>query len=394
MAYDVTSWFKQQIEDKAPANIQRAFAIGTDTNLESQVTRWPKVERKSSQLKPARYKISLSNHDGDFNNYYENLYNLPSSATASFGFTHPTSGDELLQTFGGWIKEYSYRDRDFNIVVRDRLWDFTEKKVGDSDNTVTFSQEIPSDIAWTLCTCYGELSTTAGSNNPDINYDSFELWANEFSSDNVLASARYDGIKVAEALDDIKEMTDSAIWIENDGKLNFKRFVAPSSLEYTLDESKYSDFEIKVEGLRMINKCWVYWDWAQESDYWQSTVFAIDSTSVNTFGLHEEIFKSETFWFVDSVSALNLAQRKINLLKQPPRKFKVKTGLLGNFLQIADTMRLSNSFFNITSGSGWRITDYGFDMNTFETEYTMDEATVMNAFYLDVSTLDDNDLLL
>ena len=88
------------------------------------------------------------------------------------------------------------------------------------------------------------------------------------------------------------------------------------------------------------------------------------------------------------------AQRSTTILQTPPKRFLIDTGLAPLHMQIGDTVRLVDSFFNVTSASGWAITKQTIDLNAGTVQLEVDEAVVANAFYLDVSDLDGNDLLL
>jgi hypothetical protein len=88
-----------------------------------------------------------------------------------------------------------------------------------------------------------------------------------------------------------------------------------------------------------------------------------------------------------------MASRKTKLLSQPPRRFDAQTGLRLINQQLGETLRLVNSFYAVDSSQGWRMAEYQIDMDNGLCEYIMDEAGVMNAFFLDVSDLDGDDLL-
>ena len=303
-------------------------------------------------------------------------------------------GQEMVTLYTGNLKDVRYSDRACQIKTRDKLFDFTERKVGDSDTPVVFSETIPSDIAWTLCSCYGGLCDSKSTGNDDIDYTVFNAWASQFSADSILVNAYYDGLKVTEALTRLCKMTDSVSWVEGDGKVNFRKFVEPGSHDITLTRDEYSDILIDVEQLRITNKAYVYWDYDINSEYWTKTCLSQESTSVNSFGLHEDMWKDETVWYVNSVGALNFAQRQTMLLKDPPKSFKVDTDLYAMRQQLGETIRLVDSFYNITSMSGWRLSEYELNMETGEVKLEMDEALTANAFYLDVSLLDGDEFLL
>lgn len=393
MGYDVSSWFLSQLEQRNSKPV-RKFLIGT-SDYSSRVEKYPRFKRTANNIKSINVNVDLSNEDGKFNNFYHYTYTIPNTCTLKVGFTHPTSGDELVTLYTGFLKDVAYPDKKrCTLKLRDRLWDFSERKVGDSDVPVDIGSTIPSDIAWSLCTCYGGLSSVASTSNPDIEYADFLVWAGQFSADSVLMSAHYEGKKVVDALSRLGKMTDSAIWIEGNGKLMFKKFIEPSSLDVTFTDEYYLDLGIDVESLRLINRHFTYFDYSVESNFWTKTVFSQESISVNSFGLKEGITQDETIWHVDSIGALTLSQRKVNLLKDPPKKFDLSSGLYGINRQLGETIRLVDSFFGITSASGWRLVEAEYDMDGTKTMFNLDEATVMNGFYLDVSDLDGDDLLL
>ena len=393
MAYDVTSWFLEQLESRN-TRPKRVFKIGT-SDYSDRVEKYPKFKRTANEIKSINININLANEDGLFNTFYHQTYTIPNTCFLQIGFTHPTSGDEMLTLYTGFLKDVNYPNKKTcTLRLRDRLWDFTERKVGDSDNHVDIGSTIPSDIAWTLCTCYGGLDTTQGSNNPDIDYISFLGWAAQFSADSVLMTAHYEGKKVVDALSRLGKMTESAIWIEGGGRLYFTRFEEPSSLDMTFTEDDYKEIDIDVESLRMINRHFTYFDYSVVSDYWAKSVFAQESVSVNSFGLKEGLLSDDTIWHVDSIGALSISQRKVKLLQAPPKRFDLSTGLFGIQRQIGETVRIVDSFFGITSSSGWRVVEIEYDFDDGDARFFMDEATVMNGFYLDVSYLDGNDLLL
>lgn len=393
MAYDVSSWFIDQLALKASAP-KRVFTIGA-SDYSDRVVKWPTFKRTANQIVASKAAIELANDDGQLNFFHEKLWTMANTCSVQVGFTHPDSGDELVSIYSGDVKEVKYPKKSkCRLSLRDRLWGLGEKKVGRSDVSVVFSEQIPSDVAWTLCTCYGGLSSVQSTSNPHIDYDSFNAWAAQFSADNVVAEADYNGVKVSEAVRDLGEMTDSAIWPEGDGKLYFKRYTEPDSLDFVLTPAAIADVVIDIDGINIVNKAWVYGEYAPGSDYWQIAAFQVNTTSVNTFGLHEQVWKNKHIWYTNSAGCQNMAQRKIQNLRFPPKKFKVDTTVVGLHRQLGETLRFVDSFYSINSGTGWRFDEMTVNVDKFSVLYQMNEAIAGTAFYLDVSSLDGDDLLL
>jgi len=392
MPYSVSSWFQVQLENTASEPI-RKFSIGT-SDYSDRVTRWPRIKRTINDLRSLKIAVPLDNTDGHFNGFYANVYTIPNTATLQMGFEHPTSGNELVTLYTGFLKNVKYQREICELEFADNLYDFEKRKIGDSDVPASFAAQIPSDIAWTLCTCYGGKSAVVSTNNPDIDYSSFLTWAAVMSGESLDCAAQYDGVKVIEALRSLAEISDSAIWVEGDGKINFKKYEEISSLDITFMNNHYQNLEIDVESQRLVNKAYVPFDFSIDSDYFQSTVFAINSASIYLYGIHEEIYKNETIWHTSSVNALGLGARKVNLYSDPPRRFGVNLDLYGMRQKLGETIRLVDSFYNITSTDGWRLVETDLNMDDGQLKMELDGAAVLAGFYLDFSLLDGDEYLL
>ena len=483
MAYDVTSWFIDQLS-AASSEPVRVFAL-SGFHYSDRVKRWPVLRRKAQDMKISELTIGLANNDAGLNSFYDETFSIVQSATLEFGFNgRPDTGEkisefatseyepspfvdpqgiaadpdgtlwvgdgnhtkiyniekdgtlissfntnvydafansprgistdpngtlwvidfatekiynikaskELIKVFTGSMKNINYSREACTIRLVDKLAVLARRTVGDSTNPVSMGAQIPSEIAWTLCTCYGGLSNVRSTSNIDIDYASFLVWADVFSSNNVTAASHYEGLKVTEALSRLAVMTDSAIWGEGDGKVNFARFEVVGSDDITLNE-EILNLDVIIQDKRLVNKQIIGFNYSVESGSWNDYAFDESSISVNSFGLYENIIEDKTVWYVDSASALNLAQRKTLLFDKPPREFQVQTGLRAAQMQISDTVRIVDRFFGITSAFGWRSVGIDFNMDTGTTNHRLDSATLLNLFRLDISELDGTDTL-
>lgn len=389
---DVTSWFVVQLEDRSSKPV-RQFLLGT-SDYSDRVLRWPTLKRTANNLQTVKVTVQLDNADGALNHFYSETYKIVQTGYLKAGFAHPDSGTEYATLYTGEAKEVKYKDEKCELRLRDLLHDLGERKVGQSSAPVVFSEQIPSDIGWTLCTCYGYLSSVQSTSNPDIDYADFQTWAAQFSADTVTIAAYWDGQRVVEALATLCEQTDSAVWIDGAGRLTFRKFIEPDSNDLTITRDHFTDLEIDVETLRLANKAFVEFNYSVSSDYWQNVVVMVDSTSINSFGIHDHLYRNENVWYCGSLHALNYAQRKTTLFGQPPRRFNVETDLYAVRPELGETIRLVDSFFSITSGGGWRLVEQQFNLDTGRVDLELDEATTMNGFYLDISTLDGDHVLL
>ena len=392
MSISVSSWFIDQL-NSASSSPKRTFSVG-GSDYTSRVVKFPTVKRTAYDIRVSDVSISLANDDGHFNFFYANVYTTQKSANLQMGFTHSTSGDELIPVFTGYLKKVSYSKTACSLTFQDKMWSFSERQIADEDNPVTFTGIIPSDIAWTLCTCYGGLSNIASTSNADLDYDSFLAWASVFSRDNIVCTARYEEEKVKQALSNLAKMTDSAIWTEGDGKIRFKRFVEADSKDLVLSEDEIVELSIDIEDLRLINKQYVYGNYVVNSEMWGLKVYDINSSSVESYSLREDTMKDKTIWYTSSATAINMAQRQISLYSDIPRRFNIDIPLIGIYQQVADTVRITDSFLSITSDSAWRIMEWKLNMDNGSVACEIDGAAVLEPFYLDIDILDGTKVLI
>lgn len=389
---NVTSWFIDQLNSPATEPVRVFTMAGSDHS--SNVKKWPKIRRNIEEIKPVNLNISLKNTDGLYNSFYESLYTINASCHIDIGFTHPTSGDEFVRVYTGMAEKVRYDNELCNLYINDKIYDLSLRKVGSTESHVDFSSQIPSEIVWTLCTCYGGLSSVQDSSNTDIDYPLFSEWAETFSIDSIVATANFQGELVVNGIKEIVDYTDSFHWIDGDGKLVFQRFSETSSLDFVLEEGNYKNIKLDVDAGKIINKQFVDWNYSVSSEYWQNQNFQVNSTSVNSYRIHESVMQSENVWYTNSSHATNLAARRLSRLAHPPKYFTVSVPLFGLHRAPGETLRLVNSFYNVNSSSGWRISAQEIDVDAFAINFSTNEALVANAFYLDESDLDGDDLLL
>jgi hypothetical protein len=369
---------------------QNKFTIGS-SDFTDRVLKWPTIKRTVNQLKSSNVSIPLANTDGYFNLFYNNLYTIPN--TCLLQVAEMPAGD-YDTVYTGFLKDVQFKRETCVVKLKDRLWDFTGKKIGESDAPASLGNQIPSDIAWTLCTCYGELDDTTSTSNTDINYESFAAWAAIFSRDSIECAAHYKGTKITDALERLVKMNNSNVFVDAEGKVNFHALIDIASNDQLITEDEYTNVEIDIKTTELINRQFVYGGYNVESNYWAIVCKGEDQTSIDSYGLNIDLMKDDTIWFVDSVSAVNLADKKVISYKNPPKTFTISLPMLYYNKRLGDRVRFTDSFFTITSADTWRISETRFDMNNGKTVIELDGAQSFGGFILDVSYLDGPDLLL
>lgn len=391
MPYGVTSWFIDQAHTENPP-VKRTFTIA-GSDYSGYVQKWPSISRNWDDLKPVSVTIELANEAQTFNFLKTDKTTLRSTCEIKMGFTHPTSGDELISVFRGTSEKVVLGNGKVNLSISDKLKPFSERIVGTSTTPVIFSSSIllASDIFWTLCTCYGGLSSVTSTSNPDINYTAFQAWAAVFSADTVLMRARFDGQKVIEALRKIADMTQSTIILSED-KIFTSRFTTVNTNISSLDDRHILKLSVSIDDSDMVNKQWVYADYRPESSYWSISVFDVRTASVNSFGLRERIAQDESLWYVNSANAINFAQRIMSTAGLPYDRVEVETPLVPLHHLIGETVVMVDAQVGVTEG--WRIMGYRLDTESGKITLNVDGSQVNTPFILDVSNLDSTDILL
>ena len=379
MSLQVTSWFLEQLALKTSEPVRTITIAGSDYS--DRVVKWPKFKRTWDMVRPTDLAITLANEDQVMNFFVNTPTNLRADCILSFGFSHPTSGDELITMYQGTVQRAQYNRGACTLRMLDKMKAFTERTVGDRDSPVTFSHELPSTIGWTLCTCYGGLSNIGSDSNPDIEYDTWLSWAAVFSADNVLMSAQFDGLKVSEALKRLAHMTDSAIFNEH-GNIEFRRFSEIDSNSTLLGDDHIMNVGLTVDDSEIVNRQFVWGGYDVTSDQWALQALQVESSSVNSFGTREHILKDNAMWYVDSSSALNMAQRRISNLAEPIERYVVDTVLVPLNRSLGETIKISDAFLGVSS-IGLRLMASEIDMNTGRMKLDVDASRLLSPFTLD-----------
>lgn len=300
--------------------------------------------------------------------------------------THP------IPIYKGTIDKVSYNDASVALTVSDKFKQLSERVVGTSDVPVNYtgSDYLPSDLAWYLVTSYGGYSAIESNSNPDINYEAFAEWAAVFSNSAILMQAYFDGQKITECLRKIGRMTRSAIHIANN-KIDFHRFSLADSNQCDVSPDCIVKFEALIDDDLVVNKQYVFADYAQNSDYFRIVCFDADTPSVNSFGLKEDIEQDKNVWYVNSVSATDLVQRLLLTNGEPYTQVKMTTGAKGLVREVGETVSVNWPHLNIAAG--YRIMNQKLDFEKMQATFISDRSQLLPGFILDTSTLDGPDIL-
>ena len=119
MSYSVTSWFVEQAALENPP-VKRTFTIA-GSDYSDWVLSWPTINTRWDELRPNNVTIQLANEDQTFNFFKTAKTNVQAACVVKLGFTHPTSGDELLTMFNGTVAEVSFKDASVSLRLNDKV---------------------------------------------------------------------------------------------------------------------------------------------------------------------------------------------------------------------------------------------------------------------------------
>jgi len=308
-------------------------------------------------------------------------------------FTKGGSEPEMLTILEGSIESIEYDDAKVRIAVSDKFSQLQERIVGTSDVPVEYtgSNYLVSDIAWWLCTSYGGLSSVESTSNPDIDFNSFQEWAEVFSSDSVFLNAKFTGTKVSEGLRKISRVSKSAVYQE-DNKLFFRQFSVLGSEQTYLDDSILKKVTVTLDDKDIVNRQFVMAGYDVTSRYHTVSVFEQSSASVNSFGLREAVEKDQSMWLVNSVSARYIAQRVTSIKDRPYEVIGVEVPLIGVLRQVGEMVVLTDDHLGIVK-EPYRIMGRTLNMDTGGVSFYGDASQILNGFRLDFSNLDGTDVL-
>lgn len=369
MAYSVTSWFIEQLALENPPIVRKFTIAGSDYT--DHVLRWPQVKSQWNEFRPNNVTLSLANEDGALSFFQRAKVNVRSDCEISFGFTHPSSGDEMLSILTGKVADVTFSKGAVDLRIVDKVQQLSDRIVGTSAAAAVFSSSImlPSDVVWTLCTCYGGLSSIQSTSNPDIDYASWLAWADVLSGDNLTVGASFQGQKVTECIRKILENTQSSGFVANN-KLVFTRWSGPSPNVVSLNSNEIKDLSVSVKADNVVNKQWVEYDFNLSTKTWNASISAVNSASVGSYGLREQVIKDESFWYKNSTGALNLAERALSVTRTPYDQLTVQTVLKPAWLTVGDTVYAVDPELNLADS--WRIMSQSVDLESGQITLELD----------------------
>ncbi|MBA7676594.1 hypothetical protein ES703_84838 [subsurface metagenome] len=390
----VSDWFKTWME-KQTLNLLRKFTYD-DIHESERVESFGSINRASDAIVSGGTSLVLINTDKHWNKFISdktnlrrtaklqlgigvkntiarcgiarsgitacNLVSLAPGSVISSGIFVPRGG-EWLDILTGWGDDPQFPEAIVNLSIRDKLAGLLEKELGSEEVPLDYfsSSYNPADLTWAILTTHGGLDSTTSTANTDIDYTTWLAWKAACATANLSLEARFTGQSIREALELIRDLTNSDIYEAGNGKIKFFRFTlgTPPAETYLFDTDKFNAFSVKIDSGKIINYLRVYYDYDPDAETWTGNYLLEDSASQQPppdgYGLCSETVDGTVVWHATLASATSYASRRIQVYKDPLETISLTSFMMGMITEVGDTVRITNAFFGYTGDPFWRV---------------------------------------
>lgn len=415
----VSDWFKNFME-KQTLNLLRKFTYD-DIHETERVEGFGPINRASDAIVSGGTSLALINTDKHWNKFItdktnlrrtaklqlgigientiaragvarsaitvSNLISLKSGSIISSGVYVPRGG-EWLGILTGWADDPEFHEAMVDLSIRDKFAGVFEKKLGSGQSPLNYYDQDynPADLVWSILTVHGELDSTASSDNQDIDYDSWLNWKSTCSDYNLALRAEFKGDDIRTALEKIRDITNSDIYVNGSGKVKFFRFILgiPPTETQEFGTDDFKDFKRGLTSGKIRNYVKVYYGYDPSTQTWQGSYLAEDSASQNAYGKSSIIIEDTSVWHATLASSGSYADRVLLVFRDPLEVVVFTSFMMGMITEVADIIRVTNAFYDYDEEYFRVFKINSLDLNdatvSLEAGYFQD---VMEYFFLD-----------
>ena len=333
------------------------------STYDSDVLEVSDIHRNSS-LSSGQAIVSVDNTDGGWNGFSTSSTAMGCAASIALKFSDDA---ETLCMFTGTVERVEFlapHGSVCKIYLRDKMAKMLNQRIGDGateqgDTADYFSASSPgvpdmdtsppfhpADLVWGLLIDHGGLDDTESSANTDLAYTNWAAWKAALSSV-FRIRAWFTGQTIRDALLRIAQMTDSYIWINGAGKVDF-RYGGTSGETYTASNSRFISLE--QETVNMINATDIYSGYDLESGRWLGTTAAADTAgSQSQYGVFPYTDRDTNIW-PNSLDSAEIMESHIHASYAYPVKILTLEVPLQGFLNdISYQIDYTNSTMSMTN---------------------------------------------
>ena len=348
LGHELTPFFLNEQQSTNPRSIVKQFTFNNSV-FSDRVVNFPPVSRAYKDVVSQPFVITLENASQLMNNIIEDRTNFRSEGEIAFGYQYNPSFADFGCVGKGVLINADYSDSTVRLNFKNKM-DILSQVFVSTDTTsqkgATFinSNWNPADLTFDILTTnsYGAgLDSTTTTSNTDIDYQSWVDWKNTFGSESIVVQGFFPyQTNYVQALQGIAEITDSAIYVEANNKIYFRRnLVGTNSFSAVVSGSDIISFEAKGDAYDMCNRYTVPVSFSVTSNQIvgpASTVTRDNTASINSYDVIRKQPTSNLIWYVDTAGAANLGDRIIFRRKEPEVALSVKTPLKYMQQQLGD----------------------------------------------------------
>jgi len=428
-----SDWFKTWMEKQA-LTILRKFTF--DGVHESQrVANFRSVKRSSDKVISSGSSVFLINTDKHWHKFIDDQTNIRkngtlqvaigvkntiarsgiarSAITASKLLTSQNvpRGEEWLDLLTGWGDDPQFRGSSITLYLRDKFFNLFEQILGSRDSPVyyygsttpsrsdiarsgatrsnftgkNFTSYNPADIVWDILTTYADLSNLQSEENPDIDYSSWQQWKSDCQDLHFFFQAKFTGQTVGKALQLIRDLTNSDIFANGQGKIVFYVFSpsSPPESAYSFNANYFREPQLQFDSSSLVNDLTVFYGLDLSYNTWQGFYNKVDSASQDNYGASSSIDQRSIVWHATQLSAQNYADRRIAVFKSPLKILNFDSFFMSYPLEVCDYVRVTDTFFNLDA-HWFRVFKISLSLNDGSANLEMaDFSDVLEYFWLD-----------
>ena len=356
IGHDATSSFVSNNLSTNPSSVVRQFMYN-NSHFSDRVVKYPTIKISKSNPLTERASIEVENASQLMNDLIEDKTQFKKHGEIMYGYQTTASSVDALCMGGGFLVSADYDNSKVKLNFKNRMDALSKTKVSldvTSKGGVSYvgSEYNPADITWDILT-----SNSFGANfdsvksytNAQIHYDSWKDWYDTLDSENITLNGFFSAdTSYQKILKAMAEMTDSAIYVEADNKIYFRRqLVGVNSYAGTVLDSDIIKLRTSGDADDMCNEYIVPTSYTITNNTIVNTPHArlahVNAASVNSFGKVSSEPTTNILWYTNSANANNLAQRIVARRREPEISLKVTTPIkylqqqLGDLIYVTAT---------------------------------------------------------
>jgi len=337
LGHELTPFFLNQQQSTNPQSIVRQFTFNNSV-FTDRVVKFPAISRAYKDVVGKPFNITMENASQLLTDIVQNRTKFRQEGEISFGYQYNPAFADFGCIGKGFLINANYGDSTVQLNFKNQM-DILSQVFVSTDTTsqqgASFlnSNWNPADLTFDILTgnSYGgNLNSTANATNPDIDYESWVDWKNTLGSESIVVQGFFPyGTNYVQALQGIAEVTDSAIYVEANNKVYFRRnLVGSNSFSAVVSGSDIISFQAKGDAYDMCNRYTIPVSFTVTSNQIsgpKSTVTRDNTSSINSYGVIRKQPTSNLIWYVDVAGAANLGDRIVFRRKEPEVALEIKT---------------------------------------------------------------------